>query len=228
MDSSRKGFLGAVAASFAAAGAFGVPSAASAAAGPMSYDALLQLARKPARHRQVFLASRPNGNVLSYMRNALNGFQFGWNEPAGSLHAVAVVNGMATTLGLSDQIWSRYRLADVLSRMNAPLPAGLAHDRNPWLRAPGGLVRDDRAIEAPFNQDRSIETLQRRGCDFLVCDTALGTVAQMIATYQGGNVAAIHRELAGSLIPGAQLVPAGVATVAALQEERFTLYDANV
>jgi intracellular sulfur oxidation DsrE/DsrF family protein len=218
MRSSRKAFLGAAAASIATSGALAPaqPVRAASAGSPISYDALLAIARKPARHRQLFAATRPNGNACVYMRNSLNGYERGWGEPAGSLHAVAVFNGMGVVQGLDDDAWRRYRIADVLATMGAPLVAGLAVDRNPWLRP------------APGVEDRSIEALQRRGCDFLVCDTALGTASMMFARAGHGDDATIHAALRRVLIPGAHLVPSGVSAINALQEERFTLYDANV
>jgi hypothetical protein len=206
--------LGAAAATIAAGGvrdpAVAAPLPASGR--PIAYDELIALARKPARHRQLFVATRPNGYAFTYMRNSLNGYELGWNEPAGSLHAVAVFNGMGVVQGLDDEAWRRYRIADVLAGLGAPLAPGLARDRHPWLR--GG--------------DASLEALQRRGCDFLVCDTALGTAAMMFAAGAGDSADAIHAALRGALVRGAFLVPSGVAAVGVLQEERFTLYDANV
>ena len=216
LEASRRAFLGAAAASIATSGALATSASARADDGPISHDALLAIARKPARHRQLFAATRPNGNAFVYMRNSLNGYERGWGEPPGSLHAIAVFNGMGVVQGLDDDAWRRYRIADVLAAMGARLDPGLAVDRNPWLRPTSGL------------EDRSIEALQQRGCDFLVCDTALGTASLAFARAGRGEDDAIHAALRHALIPGAALVPSGVSAINALQEERFTLYDANV
>lgn len=215
MQTSRGAFLGAAAATIAAA-AFGVP----AAAAPVSYDAFLAIANKPARHRELFAATRPSGYVFTYMRNALNGYELGWNEPAGSLHAVAVFNGLGVLQGLSDDAWRRYRLGDALVHAGGTLPAGAPAGVNPWYRAPAGV---------PRNEDTSIQTLQARGCDFMVCNTALRTAAMaVVAAGFARDAAAVHADLGAALVPGALLVPSGVSAIGALQEQRFTFYDANV
>lgn len=225
MQTSRGAFLSAAAATIAAA-AFGVPAAAAA---PVSLDAFLAIANKPARHREVFAATRPSGYVFAYMRNALNGYEFGWNEPAGSLHAVAVFNGLGVLQGLDDDAWRRYRLGDALVHAGGKLPAGAAAGMNPWYHAPAGLSGDRRGADAPFNNDASIQTLQARGCDFFVCNTALRTAAlAVVAAGFARDAAAVHADLSAALVPGAVLVPSGVSAIGALQEQRFTFYDANV
>ncbi len=230
MSSTRRQFLGAAAATIATAGAFGVPALA-AEPNPtqgISYDALIARARVQARHKQAFLATRPNGNVFLYMRNSLNGYQFGWGEGPGTLHAVAVMNGLGVTQGVGDEGWRKYRLADVLAAAGAPLKAA-APRGNPWLHAPAGLVANQTAQSAPFNMDASVETLQKRGCEFFVCDTAMITLAMAIVSAGAGqSVEAVHADLRGLLFPGAMLVPSGASSMDALQQEHFSFYDANV
>ncbi|HYZ16565.1 MAG TPA: hypothetical protein VE591_09200, partial [Candidatus Acidoferrum sp.] len=125
MISSRRTFLGAAAATVAAAGS--LETAARAAENPtqgMPYEELIARARAPFKHKQVFAATRPNGNVFIYMRNSLNGYQFGWGEGPGTLHAVAVLNGLGVAQGVGDEGWRRYRIAQALEHAGAPLKAG--------------------------------------------------------------------------------------------------------
>jgi hypothetical protein len=226
--SSRRVFLGAAAAAVAAAGSFENP--ARAAENPtrgMPYDDLIARARAPFKHKQVFAATRPNGNVFVYMRNSLNGYQFGWGEGPRTLHAVAVLNGLGVAQGVGDEGWRRYRIAHVLANAGAPLKA--AGEANPWLRAPAGVVPDVRSQTSPFNQDVSIETLQQRGCEFYMCDTAMITLSMaIVAAGVAPDVDRVHADLRELLVPGGMLVPAGVAAMDAFQAERFTYYDANV
>jgi hypothetical protein len=230
VSSTRRQFLGAAAATIATAGAFGVPALA-AEPNPtqgISYDALIARARAQARHKQAFLATRPNGNVFVYMRNSLNGYQFGWGEGPGTLHAVAVMNGLGVVQGVGDEGWRKYRLADVLAAAGAPLKVA-APRGNPWLHAPAGLAPDRGAQSAPFNMDASAETLQKRGCEFFVCDTAMITLSMAIVSAGAGqNVEAVHADLRGLLFAGAMLVPSGASSMDALQQEHFSFYDANV
>lgn len=232
---NRRSFLSAAAALTAAACAMGALSSAAFAAGDgavVSYETFLATARTPARHKQLFTSPRANnGAIFVYMRNSLNGYEFGWGEGAGTLHAAAVLNGLGVAQGVNDAMWSRYRLAAVLAANGDPVRAAGADAGNPWLHAAGTYRRDVADPGAPYNQDASIETLQRRGASFYVCNNALRQLAlkTVEAGFAGGLSAdALHAELQRNLVPGGILVPAGVTTIDALQQEHFTLYDASV
>lgn len=233
MDTTRRNFLGATSAAVATAAVAGPLSSAAVAQDTnpttgISVTQLAALANRPARHRQVFAANRPNGNVFAYIRNSMNGYQFGWSEGPKTLHAVAVFNGLGVAQGVGDAGWQKYRLSDVLAHAGAPL-AVPSPNGNPWLHAPAGLEYDERAQASRFNMDTSIETLSRRGADWIVCDTAMITLSMaVVAAGAGSDVETVHRDLRTLLTPTAQLVPAGAATMNALQEFHFTFYDANV
>lgn len=236
MSTTRRNFLSAAAAVIAAAGAARVTSGAALAAtgegGPISYDAFLATARAPFKHKQLFTSPRANdGAIFAYIRNSLNGYQFGWGEGPGTLHAAAVLNGIGVAQGVNDAIWARYGLAQVLARAGDPVKTAGAERGNPWLHAAAAYPRNDADVNAPYNQDASIETLLRRGATFYVCDNALRGLAMKAAAAGlagSSDAGAIHAEMRRNLIPGGLLVPAGVTTIDALQQEHFTLYDASV
>ena len=216
-----------------AAVAAGVTGGMALAAGDgsvISYDAFLASARVPYRHKQLFTSPRANnGAIFLYMRNSLNGYQFGWNEGPGTLHAAAVLNGLGVAQGVNDEMWARYGLAALLTRNGDAVKTPGADQRNPWLHPPAQFPRDDADPSAPFNQDASIGTLLRRGATFYICNNALRALAARIVEAGGAkDVESLHAELRRNLIPGALLVPAGVTTIDALQQEHFTLYDASV
>ena len=231
---NRRNFLSAAAATIAAAGAAsatrGVALASDGAVA--SYEAFLATARAPFRHKQLFTSPRANnGAIFAYMRNSLNGYQFGWGEGPGTLHAAAVLNGLGVAQGVDDEMWARYGLAQVLARNGDPVKAPGAERGNPWLHAAAAYPRNDTDQNAPFNQDASIETLARRGASFYVCNNALrGLALKTIEAGLGGgkDADALHADLRRHIVPGSLLVPAGVTTIDALQQEHFTLYDAAV
>jgi len=232
---NRRSFLGAAAATIAAACAVSALSSAAFAAGDgavVSYDAFLATARTPARHKQLFTSPRANnGAIFAYMRNSLNGYQFGWGEGPGTLHAAAVLNGLGVAQGVNDEMWARYHLAQVLAVNNDAVKAPGADRVNPWLHAAKPYPRDDADQSAPYNQDASVETLLRRGATIYICNNALRQLALKTAEagFAGGlSVDALHAELRRNLVPGGILIPAGVTTIDALQQEHFTLYDAGV
>jgi intracellular sulfur oxidation DsrE/DsrF family protein len=231
---NRRNFLSAAAATIAAAGAAtatgGIALAADGAVA--SYEAFLATARAPFKHKQLFTSPRANnGAIFAYMRNSLNGYQFGWSEGPGTLHAAAVLNGLGVAQGAGDAMWARYGLAQILAGNNDAVKAPGADRGNPWLHAAKLYPRDDADPSAPYNQDASVETLLRRGATFYVCNNALRGLAlkTVEAGLAGGRDAdAVHADLRRNIFPGAILVPAGVTTIDALQQEHFTLYDASV
>jgi hypothetical protein len=230
MNLSRTAFLGATGAVALSTQLVRPADAAVVAPNPtqgLPYNDFIARARAPFAHRQMFASTRPNGNVFVFMRNSLNGYQFGWGEGPHTLHAVAVYNGLGVAQGVGDEGWSRYRLRDVLSHDG--LTVSSTGTGNPWLHSPAGLAVDQTSQASPFNQDFSIETLVKRGCEFFVCDTAMITLSQAIVRAgAASNADAVHADLRGLLAPGATLVPAGVAAMDALQAEHFTFFDANV
>ncbi len=232
---TRRSFLSAAAATIAAACAVTALSSGAFAAGDgsvASYETFLATARTPARHKQLFTSPRANnGAIFAYMRNSLNGYQFGWSEGPGTLHAAAVLNGLGVAQGVNDEMWARFHLAQVLAGNNDAVKAPGAERGNPWLHAAKPYPRDDADQAAPYNQDASIETLTRRGATIYICNNALRQLA--IRTTDAGfanglSLDALHAELRRNLVPGGILVPAGVSTIDALQQEHFTLYDASV
>ena len=233
MQTTRRQFLGAAAAAttFAAAGAFVAPASAQTALDPrvtgISRDALLaRINARQAAHRQVFMATRPNGNVFTYVRNSLNGYQFGWNEGPGTLYPFVIFNGLGVAQGANSAMWSKYRLADVLAANNAALRGPV--NGNPWWTSRTD-ARNDADIAAPFNQDTGMITLQKRGMDMVVCDTALGTLAlAVVGAGAASDPNAVRADVRANLVPGAQLTPSGAAALDYLQSQHFTLYDANI
>ena len=231
---TRARFLSTAAAALAVAvAAAGVVGGIALAAGDgtvLSYDAFLATARVPFRHKQLFTSPRANnGAIFVYMRNSLNGYQFGWNEGPGTLHAAAVLNGLGVAQGVNDEMWARYGLGAVLTRNGDTVKSPAAERLNPWLHPGGTYVRDDADPNAAFNQDASIGTLLRRGATFYICNNALRALAtKIVEAGAAKDVETIHADLRRNLIPGALLVPAGVTTIDALQQEHFTLYDADV
>jgi intracellular sulfur oxidation DsrE/DsrF family protein len=227
----RTTFLSAAAGGFAA-GALGVPSRAASASGPISYAAFLAQARTSFKHKQLFTSPRVNnGAIFGYMRNSLNGYQFGWAEGPGSLHAVAVLNGVGVAQGLNDAAWTTYRLGSVLAQHGDAVKTAGTERGNPWLHAAAAYPRDDADPTAPYNMDATIETLQRRGATIFVCDNALRLLAvrAIEAGFGGGaSLEGLHDDLRAKLVPASLLVPAGVTTIDALQQEHFTLYDASI
>jgi intracellular sulfur oxidation DsrE/DsrF family protein len=200
MPINRGAFLAAGALGAASAGLAHPASAASATFDRAAFEVRLRL---PFRHRQAFASGQvADGAVLGFMYNSLNAYETGFGEGAGTLHAAAVFYRNAVALGLDDDAWRSYALTTVLR--NAGDRVTSSAEGNPFLHTPPGWA---------------IADLQRRNASFFVCQNALNGLALRCGTSL--------QTLEGHLLPGMMLVPAGVAAVNALQEERFTLFVAT-
>jgi intracellular sulfur oxidation DsrE/DsrF family protein len=222
--STRSGFL---AAGTASALALGSSTRVAAAAAPSGGTILDEAAFRAhiasgAKHRQAIGAARVNdAAVFQFAMNTLNGFESGWNEPPANVQVALVLFGSACTLGLDDAAWHGHKLADIVKRIPNEWLNVDASDHNPWSR-PG---------DGPPNRDKSIPALLKRGVRIYVCNTALGDFANRIVAAgttagAGNDPFAIQAHLRERVLPGLQIVPAGISSVAVLQENGYSYFSA--
>lgn len=198
---SRLGFL---AAGATIAAATGVAWPAPARAADFDLTAFQAIARAPFPHRQAFASPLvAGGAVLGFMVNSLNAYEHGFEQTPGTLHAAAVFYSTGVALALDDEAWNAYRIADAVraagDRVDAVTGGG-----NPFVRGPQGWT---------FGE------LRARRASFFACNNALTSLARRLG--------AAPDDLRAHVLPGMMIVPAGVAAINALQEERFTLFVAN-
>jgi intracellular sulfur oxidation DsrE/DsrF family protein len=207
--SSRRAFLAATSASVASAAAS--PSAASAASGPFDFAAVDERLARPSRHKQVFAVARvADGTVVAMMKHSIDAYEITMGEGRGALHAAAVFYSRGVLLGLGDAMWRTYRLGEASLRRGDSI--GTAQTRH-----------------NPFSQ--ALAELQKRGATLLVCDNALVDWATYLVSVGGfaeKTPEDVHAEFRRNLLPGALLVPAGVAALNAAQEARFTYVQASL
>ena len=216
---SRRIFIAASAVIAAAGGVFesGGLAAADAEQDPeravVAFDlgALMARLDEPAKHKQVFASPRvAEGAVLGYMRNSLDAYETGFGEGPGTLRVAAVFYGRGVALALDDQAWTKYKIAAGLEKLGEKLSHS-ERTGNPYWHAPPG--------------ENSLEVLAGRGALYLACNNALKGLASALSGPDGSSED-VHADLRRHLIPGAILVPAGVAALNAAQEARFTYMQA--
>ncbi|HYZ17289.1 MAG TPA: hypothetical protein VE591_12850 [Candidatus Acidoferrum sp.] len=181
---------------------------------PSSFYAVLQ---RPYRHKQVFASTKlENGLVLHYMENSLKAYADGFAEGPGTLHVAAVLYGPALVLALSDAMWQKYGIADAVNNaFGETLDTNETRDHNPFAA--------------------SVAVLVKHGASVFVCNNALGGDIARVLARRANNVSqptdaqrlAVHDDLARNVLPGAMIVPAGVAALNACQEAKFTLVQAT-
>jgi hypothetical protein len=222
-DRSRRDFLTTLAATAAASsvGALAAPltagaaPAAPAAPSPPFDDGWAERVRA-AKHRMVFDAPEPNeGTALTQAWIHRRGFET-MGAAARDIIAVVVFRHAAASLALDDALWAKYKLG-ALRKIDDPDTKQPA-ERNPWARTPAGKSNADLdAILGP-GVDATVEGVIKAGGVVLVCNLALGRVAQGIAKQNELPVAQVHEELRAGVVPGVLVQPSGIYAVARAQE----------
>jgi hypothetical protein len=229
---TRASFLSTGAVALAAAGttsaAAATPSAPSTGGpavttSPFDFPAIAAQLARPAEHRQVFSAARvADGAVLSYMVNSLNAYEFDYGLGPNGLHAAAVCYHLCAMLLLDDAAWAKYPVAKALAGENDAV-SSTETKKNPFLAPTSTLdPKDDRMDRKGFYHDTSLTALVRRGASFFACNNALTYQAREFSKLAGQSPDAVLADLHAHLVPGALLVPAGVAALNQAQEAKFT------
>jgi hypothetical protein len=183
--------------------------------------AFRKIVGRPAKIRQVFeqIAFKPQ--VLSSMKNALNGLTFGFGYQASDVAVALAPHGPSAAIGYSDYLWDKYKLGDFFSVKDAQ---GATVTSNIWLKAKATFdPKADPDDAQGMYQDTSIEMLQKRGAIFMTCHTAVEEQARNLvkagAPAAGANATEVANDILTHLIPGALVVPSMVATIAVLQHD---------
>ncbi len=155
------------------------------------------------KHKQFFDFPSTNGGVpLVHMLNYYDTYNKAYGVPDRDIDAVGTFYGSTTFHAMNDAMWTKYRLGEFLKE-NAP--SGQPATANPWLTAP--------VILGMTLAPASIESLQKRGATFIVCNNALTIFAGMLAKSRGLEADAVYQDLASNMLPGVHLIPGMVVAV---------------
>src|SRR5688572_25236592 len=115
------------------------------------------------KHKQLFDFPAPGGGIpLVHMMNYYDTYNKAYGVSDRDIDAVGTFYGSTTFHALNDAMWAKYRLGEFLEVNDA---SGKPATANPWRTAPVVLGM----ALAPA----SIESLQKRGATFIVCNNAL-------------------------------------------------------
>jgi hypothetical protein len=220
----RRDFFGRVFGAAALAGVAGVSSqaqsrpASSAASGA---DAWINEVK--GTHRCLFdFPQHKNGAPLLHILNYLNTYNEAYKSAPGSVGAVGTFYSIgqqaSIALAFNDAMWAKYQLGDYLSLKDK---SGKPYTRNVFHRP----TTDDavilfQAFQTPNIPELAegipgigIESLQKMGTKFLLCNNALGGWCLELQARGKGKADAIQTELSANLLPGVTPVPAMVIAI---------------
>jgi len=184
-------------------------SPASRAVGDWDLSWLATLAS--ATDRAVFdwpsLGDPADPQVLYFAARYLDNCEVVYARQKYQARAVLNIRTQAVAAALNDATWERYALGTEYN-VNDPTTHKAAV-RNPfWHRAPD---------PSPGVVLPTLADLLARGSIILVCDFALGHLAERIAEKTHHQPDEVHRELLSGFVPGAFAVPSGIFGLAKAQ-----------
>jgi len=157
-----------------------------------------------AKHRQFFDTPAPAGGIpLVHVMNYYDTYNKAFGVKDADIDAVLTFYGSTTFHGLSDAVWAKYNLGEFLEIVD---PAtGKPATANPWRSAPVVL-----GMTLP---QASIESLQKRGGTFIICNNALQIFSGLLAKKRNLDATAVYEDLKANILPGVELVPGMVVAV---------------
>jgi intracellular sulfur oxidation DsrE/DsrF family protein len=223
----RRTFLGRMVGAAAAAGlSIAGTRAVAEAAGPDSSDSWLQEVK--GTHRTLFdFPQHKNGFPLLHILNYLNTYATAYKTAAGQVGAVGTfysVGAQASIpLAFNDSIWAKYELGAYTGLKDAD---GKPYTRNVFHRpTPGDLHLLMKAVDSPMIAALSdampaigIESLQKMGTKFILCNNALGIWTLELEARGKGKASELDKELRANILPGVTIVPAMVIAIDKAQE----------
>lgn len=208
----RRGFLARLAGAAAALTAGGSLPGATLAAQGSAHDRWLTGLK--GAHRCLFdFPSHAGGLPLIHMYNYINTYKSAYAAPNTAVNAVGTLYGppgetASIPLAWNDAMWEKYKIGELL-KFTDPATK-LPSKRNMYFRPKAG----DPVLAAGAFAVAGIESLQRMGSTFLMCNNAFQMwVSFLSGSGTKGNPSEIERDLRANLVPGVITVPAIVIAI---------------
>lgn len=214
---SRRRFLGALAAGAGAAGVATLPFQFPASAGaetpstsPDDPDSWFTGIK--GKHRAVFDVFEPHdtfpfiGPRVFLMTNAATG------TPVKDSSVVVILRHEAVPLALGSSLWEKYKFGEA-TKITDPATKAPATRNIFWQPKPGDFV-----FPVFGNVPIGINELQADGVMFFACDAALTVLSGVVAQQTNQDDKAVKQEFLAGVLPGVRVVPSGVWALGRAQE----------
>jgi hypothetical protein len=187
--------------------------------GEYDYAHMLRTLKVNKRNKQVFQSVSPltvagTASLYLHMQNSMNAFEFSYAMGRGSLATLGILTGPSVVYALADAMWTKYGFGAAFN-----LAATNVYYRAASLKETGSPDDPD-----SIYQDWSAQAVLRRGGSFMVCHNALTGVSGLIGPKAGMTPEAALADFMGNVLPGFQVVPAGVAATQLALEHGWHAY----
>jgi hypothetical protein len=208
----RRGFLARLAGAAAALTAGGSLPGGTLAAQGSAHDRWLTGLK--GAHRCLFdFPGHGAGLPLIHVYNYVSTYRTAYGEPTSNVNAIGTFYGppgdsASIPLAWNDLVWEKYKIGEIL-KLTDPVTRQPS-TRNMFFRPRAG----DPVFFGGAFAVAGIESLQRMGTTFLMCNNAFQSwMAFLSGSGSKGNPAGIEREIRANLVPGVVTVPAMVIAI---------------
>jgi hypothetical protein len=168
------------------------------------------ISRIKGKYRQVFDCTSPNdGFGAAYPLNFSDSTKEALKVPDSDIGAVVVFRHMSMPLVLTDAMWAKYKVGELLGvkdpKTNAPATRNIFRDNVPFRP---GLTYEKEITD--------------RGVIIVACNLALTVVSGMLAPKAGVTADQAKKEWTANILPGVNLAASGVYAVNRAQQAGCT------
>jgi intracellular sulfur oxidation DsrE/DsrF family protein len=156
------------------------------------------------KHRQLFHGLELNDRLMLMATNFMDTYRDSFGAKPEQVNAVIGVHGAALAIGFNDAAWAKYGFGKT------------ANVNDPTTKEPA--TRNIFSTGGPL----SVDTLQKRGVVFIMCNNALKMQSQSLSKARGEAPETVYEDLKASRLAGTIIVPAMVVAVNRAQEAGFT------
>lgn len=153
------------------------------------------------KHKMLFDSPAPAGGIgLIHVMNYYDSYNKSYGVKDEDIRGVMTFYGTTTLYAVNDAMWTKYKIGEFVGAEDPETkqPALV----NPWREKP--------VIIGMTIPGASVESLQKRGAIFIVCDNALAIFSSLLADARGLDPKAVYADLKANILPGVELVPAMV------------------
>ncbi len=159
------------------------------------------------KHKILFDVLKTDSIFLTFSRNFLDA-----NNEMGvsdsEQNVVVIMRHIGIVLALNDAVWSKYKLGDTFDVKDDAT-------KEPAVR---NMYWDPKKSDS-FPSDKSIQSLQKRGVMFAVCESAIDNLSSRIAQLRDLKKSEVKKDFFDGVLPNFQIVPSGVWALGRVQEK---------
>ena len=191
------------------------------------YAAFVRTVNRSFDARQLWDVNGYVPTALGAIKNAYNGYQFGYGIPADRIGIAACLHGSANAFAYNDAMWTKYRLGEVFGFKD---PSGNVVSSNIFYHARSQALSTANPNDpSSMYQDGTLEALQRRGLIVMICHAAAAEQARSLVSSgaaQGAAPQDVLADLLANAVPNVTVVPSMVSTIGILQNRFRYAYTA--